>query len=82
MTRLGPPLAVLLLGLPVLIGLLGTILPAFGILPALGGVTPSLAPFEQLLAMPGVWRSAALSFWIGLASGAGSLFVVMLFVAG
>ena len=46
LTRLGPPLTVLLLAGPILAGLLGTILPAFGYLPALGGIdfTPRSVP--------------------------------------
>lgn len=82
MTRLGPPLAILLLGLPVLIGLLGTILPAFGILPALGGTSFSLEPFARLMAIPGILRSATLSLVVGLATSAIALASVMLFVAG
>lgn len=82
MTRLGPPLAFLLLGLPVLIGLLGTILPAFGILPALDGTSFSLEPFARLVASPGILRSAALSLGVGMATSAIALGVVMLFVAG
>jgi putative thiamine transport system permease protein len=44
LTRLGPPAAILLLSVPVLAGLAGTALPAFGYLPALGGETLSLDP--------------------------------------
>lgn len=81
LTRLGPPLAIMVLAGPVLAGLLGTALPAFGYLPALGGDGFSLAPFERLAAEPGIWRSAGLSLFSGLASAALSLLVVMLFCA-
>jgi putative thiamine transport system permease protein len=79
--RLGPPAAVLLLSGPILAGLAGTILPAFGYLPALGGEAFSLEPLRRLAATPGIGGSAMLSFQAGLASAALSLGVVMLFVA-
>lgn len=82
LSRLGPVLTVFVLAGPVLAGLLGTLLPAFGILPALGGVEPSLQPFRDLFATPGIARSASLSLAVGLASGGLSLLVTMLFIAG
>ena len=81
MTRLGPPLAVLLLAGPIACGLLGTILPAFGYLPALGGTGFTLEHFRALLAVPGIWRSAGMSLFAGLASAGISLAIVMVFVA-
>jgi putative thiamine transport system permease protein len=72
---------VLLLG-PVFAGLLGTLLPAFGYLPALGGVTFSLEPWRALFAAPGVAESIRLSFVTGLAVTALSFAVVILFFAG
>ncbi|MCC0042953.1 MAG: ABC transporter permease subunit [Brucellaceae bacterium] len=79
--RLGPPLTILLLAGPVLAGLAGTLLPAFGYLPALGGDTLSIAPFAELAAKPGIWRSAWVSYYSGLAAAAVSLLLVLLFVA-
>ncbi|RST86818.1 ABC transporter permease subunit [Aquibium carbonis] len=81
LTRLGPPAAILLLSGPILAGLAGTMLPAFGYLPALGGEAFSLDPLRQLAAVPGIAGSALLSLQAGLASAALSLGVVMLFVA-
>ncbi len=81
LTRVGPPLAVLLLSGPILAGLAGTVLPAVGYLPALGGSAFSLAPLRELAAAPGIAHSALLSLFAGLASAALSLVVVMLFVA-
>jgi putative thiamine transport system permease protein len=81
LTRLGPPAAILLLSGPILAGLAGTMLPAFGYLPALGGENLSLDPLRQLAAAPGIARSALLSLHAGLASAALSLGVVMFFVA-
>ena len=48
MLRLAPPLTVLLFIGPVVAGLLGTALPAFGWLPALGAAVPSLEPWRRL----------------------------------
>ena len=55
-----------LLALPVAVGLLGTLLPAFGYLPALGGTHAALDPFRALLAEPGLTRSCLLSLGTGL----------------
>jgi len=82
LTRLGPPLAILLLTGPILAGLLGTLLPAFGYLPALGGEAMSLEPLRQLAAEPAIVRSALLSLGTGLAATALSVLVVALFLAG
>ena len=72
---------VLLLG-PVAAGLIGTVLPAFGYLPALGGYSASLEPWRALFASPGIWESVRLSFVTGLGATVVSFTVVMLFVAG
>ena len=80
--RFGPPLTILLLAGPVLAGLAGTLLPAFGYLPALGGDTFSFEPFGELAAQSGIWRSAWMSYYTGVAAAAISLLLVMLFVAG
>ncbi len=79
--RLGPPLTALVLAGPVLAGLAGTILPAVGYLPALGGTSLSLDPFRQLLAEPGLSTSVWLSLTGGLAATALALATVMLFFA-
>jgi putative thiamine transport system permease protein len=81
LTRLGPPLTVLLLAGPVVAGLLGTILPAFGYLPALGGTGFSVEPFRALFEQPGIGMSALISLAAGLATTAISLAVVLVFVA-
>ncbi len=82
LTRLGPPLAILLLTGPILAGLAGTLLPTFGYLPALGGEVVSLEPFRQLAAEPGIGRSALLSLGTGLAATLMAVAVVALFLAG
>ncbi|NDW06995.1 ABC transporter permease [Jiella pacifica] len=70
-----------LLALPVGVGLVGVVLPAFGYLPALGGEAFSLAPFRQLLATPGLGTSALLSLASGLVTTAISTLGVALFLA-
>jgi putative thiamine transport system permease protein len=47
-------------------GLIGTLLPAFGYLPAIGGEHFSLAPWRTLLEQPGVLTSVRLSLQTGL----------------
>lgn len=81
LSRLGPPLIMFLLAGPVLAGLFGTLWPAFGYLPALGGERVSLEPFRMLFSQPGIWQSAALSLLTGLVSATLSLGIVMLFVS-
>ena len=81
LTRLGPPLAILLLTGPILAGLLGTFLPAFGYLPALGGTQISFDAFRALAAQPGIMSSARMSLVTGLVSAGVSLLIVMGFIA-
>ncbi|WP_428673490.1 ABC transporter permease [Roseibium sp.] len=75
-------LVMFLLTGPVLAGLAGTALPAFGYLPALGHDTLSLAPFRQLAAAPGLAVSVLLSFGTGLFASTASLAIVLVFAAG
>lgn len=82
LSRLGPPLTVAILAGPILLGLAGTLLPAFGYLPALGGTGFTPAHFGRLLVQPGIMMSALISLAAGLVTTAVSLGVVMLFVAG
>lgn len=82
LARLGPPLTVAVLAGPVAAGLAGTLLPAFGYLPTLGGDSVSLEPWRMLQAEPGLLRSVLLSIGTGLASTVLSLGLVFLFVAG
>jgi len=60
-----PALTVAAFALPILAGLAGTLLPAFGYLPAIGGERLSLAPWRELFAWPG-FRTA---LWLTLVSG-------------
>jgi putative thiamine transport system permease protein len=62
---LAPALTLAAFVLPIAAGLAGTLLPAFGWLPALGGHAFSLAPWRELLATPGVTTA----FWLTLFTG-------------
>ncbi|MCM2562994.1 ABC transporter permease [Lutimaribacter sp. EGI FJ00015] len=70
----------LLLG-PVLAGLVGTLAPAFGILPVIGRVEPGVDAFRALLAWPGLPGAVWLSMVTGLGATVISLVIVMLLVA-
>lgn len=67
--------------LPVAAGLLGTVLPAFGLLPALGGTAFSLDPWRTLLDQPGLAASARLTLGVGFGATALSLLAVTAFCA-
>ncbi|WP_321342883.1 ABC transporter permease subunit [Breoghania sp.] len=78
--QLAPGLTVVLLILPVVAGLSGAALPAFGYLPVLGGEHFSLDPWRMLMAQPGIWRSAIFSYLTALAATALSLGLVLGFI--
>ncbi|MBO3758962.1 ABC transporter permease subunit [Ciceribacter sp. L1K22] len=71
-----------LLVLPITFGLAGTILPAFGYLPALGGNTFGLKAFGRLAEAPGIAQGAILSLTSGLVATGLSLSITLVFVAG
>ncbi|MDA5095347.1 ABC transporter permease subunit [Aliiroseovarius sp. KMU-50] len=77
-----PALTLLLLLGPVLAGLVGTILPGFGHLPAAGLYGPSLDPFRDLFDWPGFWPAVRLSVGTGVAAAAISLTIVATILAG
>lgn len=81
MLRWAPRLTLLLLLFPIIAGLLGTVLPAFGYLPVLGGERIGLDAWHRLFYWPGVWRAVALSLFSGLAATAISTITVILFTA-
>lgn len=62
------PTTLTLLALPVLAGLAGTLLPAFGLLPALGGQTLGLHAWRKLFGSPGVATSVVLTLATGIAA--------------
>ncbi len=75
LARLTPLVITALISIPVLAGLTGTILPALGYLPALGGTEFTLKYFTQLFAEPGISRSIILSLWTGFAATILSVFL-------
>ncbi|MFI4994491.1 MAG: ABC transporter permease [Hyphomicrobiales bacterium] len=79
--RLGPILTLAVLVLPVLAGLAGTLLPAFGYFPALGGVSFTLAPWRELLSEPGLARSIEVGLFVGFATTLLSLGAVIVLTA-
>jgi putative thiamine transport system permease protein len=66
--KLSPSILVTLLIVPVVAGILGVLLPAFGWLPALGEETFGLRGFEALWRTPGFFKMLALSFSTSLIS--------------
>ncbi|MCW3473090.1 ABC transporter permease [Limobrevibacterium gyesilva] len=68
MLRLAPAALLSVLLLPVGAGMVATLLPAFGYLPALGGSALSLQPWRELLAWPGLPTSLVLTIGTGLAA--------------
>lgn len=77
-----PVLTLLAMLGPVAAGLWGTLLPAFGHLPAAGLSGPSLDPFRDLFAWAGLPRAMLLSISTGLLATVISLAIVMLVTAG
>ncbi|MEC9265850.1 MAG: ABC transporter permease subunit [Pseudomonadota bacterium] len=79
--RLVPGLTLAVFLGPVAAGLIGTLLPAFGFLPALGGESVSLDPWRTLAEYPGVADATLRSFVTGLSATAISFTLVALFCA-
>ena len=63
-----PAVTLILFVAPIGAGLLGTVLPAFGILPALGGTHFTLEPWRDLLAVPGFATALRLTLTTGIAA--------------
>jgi putative thiamine transport system permease protein len=55
-----PPLTVAAFVVPIAAGLAGTLLPAFGYLPAIGSARLSLEPWRLLAEYPGLARASCL----------------------
>jgi putative thiamine transport system permease protein len=75
-------LTFVILVVPLVCGLVGTALPAFGYLPTLGGDHLTLHFFADLFARPGIGRSILLTFATAFMTTALSFLVVIVFVAG
>jgi putative thiamine transport system permease protein len=65
MLALIPPATLFLFLAPVLVGLAGTVLPAFGYLPAIGATGFSLAPWRSLFDWPGFGSALRLTLSVG-----------------
>lgn len=65
---LAPVLTVAAFAVPIACGLIGTLMPAFGYLPAIGGDHLSLDPWRALRAAPGFSTSLQLTLIVGWAS--------------
>ena len=77
-----PLLTVLFLLGPLVAGLWGTLLPAFGHFPAGGHTGPSLDPFRALWNWPGLSDASRLSLVTGVVSAVLSLAITALILAG
>jgi putative thiamine transport system permease protein len=66
--RIAPAVVLLILLVPVIMGLAGVLLPAFGYFPAAGAKEFTIEPWRMLFDLPGVWHSTILAAWIGLSA--------------
>jgi putative thiamine transport system permease protein len=81
--RFLPGLTIALFLGPIVAGLLGTILPSLGYLPALGGDQLSLQPWRRLADAPGLATALRLSLTSGLLSTTAALgLTILVFAAG
>lgn len=78
---IAPAVMIFVLTVPLLAGLIGVLLPAFGYFPSLGGDHFTLQYFHDVLHVPGFWHSAKLSLWTGVATTFVSLAIVISFFA-
>jgi putative thiamine transport system permease protein len=81
MLRSAPVLTLALFLVPIVAGLVGTALPAFGYVPALGLTTLSLQPWRDLAATPGIGGSVRLTLVVGLGATLLSLVLALGFCA-
>ena len=81
LVRLAPAVTLALMLGPVVAGLIGTLLPAFGYMPVLGRSHVSLEAWRELIATPGLGRSVRVSLWVGVATTLASLAIVVLLAA-
>lgn len=81
MLRLAPVLTLALFLAPIAAGLVGTALPAFGYMPAIGLATPTLQPWRELATTPGIWDSIRLTLVSGLCATILSLWLAIGFCA-
>lgn len=81
--RFMPGITLLLFLGPIAAGLIGTLLPAFGYLPSLGGERLSLEPWRALFAAPGLGKAIGLTLLTGIGSTViAFLLTVLVFASG
>ncbi len=68
--RWAPAMTLVLFLGPVAVGMAGTLAPAFGILPVLGGESPSLQPWRALFNEPGLPGALTLTITTGISATA------------
>ncbi|WP_343560692.1 ABC transporter permease [Kiloniella sp. b19] len=79
--RVMPGFTLLLFLTPILLGLLGTLLPSFGYFPALNAYDLHLEVWQKLFDMPGLAGSIRLSLTTGILATTLSFFLACLFLA-
>lgn len=77
-----PAVTLLVMLGPVIAGLYGTVLPAFGHLPAAGLIGPTITPFMDLFDWAGLPRAVMLSLGVGMGATVIALTIVALLTAG
>ncbi|MBA6391970.1 ABC transporter permease subunit [Colwellia sp. BRX10-3] len=79
--KISPKVLMAILILPVLGGLFGVILPAFGWLPALDKTQFNVHGFQQLIQTPGIAQMIGLSFFTSIVSGLLAFIITLLLLA-
>lgn len=80
-TRAAPALTIAVFLVPIAAGLVGTLLPAFGYLPAIGGGTFNLDGWRRLIAYPGFGTSVAVTLLTGVLTSILAVFLALGFCA-
>lgn len=76
-----PAITLLLFLVPISAGIVGTILPAFGYLPAIGGDAFSFKSWRHLFDYPGVGGSITMTVFTGFAATVSSFLLAVIFTA-
>ena len=79
--RLIPFVVLLIILMPIAVGLVWTLLPAIGYLPAAGGQSFDLAPWREVLGYPGLVTAVVLSISTGVTATAAALGLSVAFCA-
>jgi putative thiamine transport system permease protein len=80
-TRAAPALTIAVFLVPIAAGLVGTLLPAFGYLPAIGGTAFNLDSWRRLVAYPGFASSITVTLTTGLLASLLAVFLAFGFCA-